>query len=304
MSSRSTAARPRSIPRISIATVYRTVRLFEEANILARHDFGDGRARYEEMPSDASRPSDRPANRPSDRVPQRGDRKTAASRRRTSWATSWSATASNCTRCRVAASVTVENDRMHGDRLCPTTAPAAASRDRRNRRPSRQRRRSIRWRSTAAPRRGRARSSISSAVRCRCGWPRRPPISMPRRRCATASSTRRWARGRCRKWRSRSRDIDLFDENLRPPAGARPRPRRRRGSGGRHLPPDPARAPRRAAAGSIRPAEYDIARLIAYPGEILELGRSCVDPAYRARGRSCSCCGAASPPMSSITTSR
>jgi len=39
-------------PHISIATVYRTVRLFEEANILARHDFGDGRARYEEMPSD------------------------------------------------------------------------------------------------------------------------------------------------------------------------------------------------------------------------------------------------------------
>ncbi|HVI52450.1 MAG TPA: Fur family transcriptional regulator [Candidatus Sulfotelmatobacter sp.] len=37
-------------PNISIATVYRTVRLFEEANILERHDFGDGRARYEEMP--------------------------------------------------------------------------------------------------------------------------------------------------------------------------------------------------------------------------------------------------------------
>jgi Fur family ferric uptake transcriptional regulator len=37
-------------PRISIATVYRTVRLFEEASILARHDFGDGRARYEEVP--------------------------------------------------------------------------------------------------------------------------------------------------------------------------------------------------------------------------------------------------------------
>ena len=32
---------------ISIATVYRTVRLFEEAGILSRHDFGDGRARYE-----------------------------------------------------------------------------------------------------------------------------------------------------------------------------------------------------------------------------------------------------------------
>src|SRR6202030_2702973 len=38
-------------PPISIATVYRSVPLFEEANILARHDFGDGRARYEEMPS-------------------------------------------------------------------------------------------------------------------------------------------------------------------------------------------------------------------------------------------------------------
>jgi Fur family ferric uptake transcriptional regulator len=37
-------------PNISIATVYRTVRLFEEANILERHDFGDGRARYEEAP--------------------------------------------------------------------------------------------------------------------------------------------------------------------------------------------------------------------------------------------------------------
>ncbi len=34
--------------KISIATVYRTVRLFEEAGILERHDFGDGRARYEE----------------------------------------------------------------------------------------------------------------------------------------------------------------------------------------------------------------------------------------------------------------
>ncbi|MBT4769082.1 MAG: transcriptional repressor [Rhodospirillaceae bacterium] len=34
--------------RISIATVYRTVRLFEEANILEKHEFGDGRSRYEE----------------------------------------------------------------------------------------------------------------------------------------------------------------------------------------------------------------------------------------------------------------
>jgi Fur family ferric uptake transcriptional regulator len=36
-------------PHISIATVYRTVRLFEEAGILERHDFRDGRSRYEEI---------------------------------------------------------------------------------------------------------------------------------------------------------------------------------------------------------------------------------------------------------------
>ena len=36
--------------RISIATVYRTIRLFEEASIVERLDFGAGRARYEEIP--------------------------------------------------------------------------------------------------------------------------------------------------------------------------------------------------------------------------------------------------------------
>ncbi|MGQ9364766.1 Fur family transcriptional regulator [Azospirillum sp. ST 5-10] len=35
-------------PRISIATVYRTMRLFEDAQVIERLDFGDGRARYEE----------------------------------------------------------------------------------------------------------------------------------------------------------------------------------------------------------------------------------------------------------------
>jgi Fur family ferric uptake transcriptional regulator len=34
--------------RISLSTVYRTVRLFEGAGILERHEFGDGRARYEQ----------------------------------------------------------------------------------------------------------------------------------------------------------------------------------------------------------------------------------------------------------------
>ncbi|SEN04388.1 manganese uptake regulator, Fur family [Pseudorhodobacter antarcticus] len=39
-------------PRISLATVYRTVKLFEEAGILERHEFGDGRARYEDAERD------------------------------------------------------------------------------------------------------------------------------------------------------------------------------------------------------------------------------------------------------------
>lgn len=37
-------------PNISIATVYRTVRLLEEVGVLERHAFGDGKARYEERP--------------------------------------------------------------------------------------------------------------------------------------------------------------------------------------------------------------------------------------------------------------
>lgn len=39
-------------PHISIATVYRTVRLFEEAGIIDRLDFRDGRSRYEEHSDD------------------------------------------------------------------------------------------------------------------------------------------------------------------------------------------------------------------------------------------------------------
>jgi Fur family ferric uptake transcriptional regulator len=38
--------------RISIATVYRTVKLLEEAGILEKHEFGDGRARYEDAERD------------------------------------------------------------------------------------------------------------------------------------------------------------------------------------------------------------------------------------------------------------
>ena len=37
---------------ISIATVYRTMKLFEDTNIVSKRDFGDGRARYEEIQGD------------------------------------------------------------------------------------------------------------------------------------------------------------------------------------------------------------------------------------------------------------
>jgi len=36
-------------PHLSISTVYRTVKLFEDAGIIERHDFREGRARYEQM---------------------------------------------------------------------------------------------------------------------------------------------------------------------------------------------------------------------------------------------------------------
>ncbi|MBL1431131.1 MAG: transcriptional repressor [Robiginitomaculum sp.] len=39
-------------PKISLATIYRTVRLFEEAGVIEKHDFGDGRSRFETVPDD------------------------------------------------------------------------------------------------------------------------------------------------------------------------------------------------------------------------------------------------------------
>lgn len=38
--------------KISLATVYRTVRLFEESGVVNRHDFGEGKSRYEEVPEE------------------------------------------------------------------------------------------------------------------------------------------------------------------------------------------------------------------------------------------------------------
>lgn len=39
-------------PNISISTVYRTVKLFEDAGIIERHDFREGRSRYETVPDE------------------------------------------------------------------------------------------------------------------------------------------------------------------------------------------------------------------------------------------------------------
>lgn len=39
-------------PKISISTVYRTVKLFEDTGIIERHDFRDGRSRYETVPEE------------------------------------------------------------------------------------------------------------------------------------------------------------------------------------------------------------------------------------------------------------
>ena len=39
-------------PKISIATVYRTMKLFDDAGVVARHDFGAGRSRYETLPEE------------------------------------------------------------------------------------------------------------------------------------------------------------------------------------------------------------------------------------------------------------
>ncbi len=47
-------------PKISISTVYRTVKLFEDAGIIERHDFRDGRSRYETVPEEHHDHPDRP----------------------------------------------------------------------------------------------------------------------------------------------------------------------------------------------------------------------------------------------------
>ena len=87
-------------PRISLSTVYRTVRLFEGAGILERHEFGDGRARYE--PAGLGH-HDHLINVKTGEViefSQRADRAAAGEPWRASSASASSATGSSCSACR------------------------------------------------------------------------------------------------------------------------------------------------------------------------------------------------------------
>ena len=106
---------------------------------------------------------------------------------------------------------------------------------------------------------------------------------MPRKRCATASSTRALGARAAIEAAAAAPRLRPLRRALRSPAGARPQPRNRARDRCRHLSPDPASKPRRVSAGFIRLPNTTSRRLIAYPGEILELGRSCVDRAYRQR---------------------
>ena len=54
--------------RISLATVYRTMKALEESGAIQRHAFAGGPARFEQAPAAAPRPPDRPRHRRGDRV--------------------------------------------------------------------------------------------------------------------------------------------------------------------------------------------------------------------------------------------
>ena len=91
--------------------------------------------------------------------------------------------------------------------------------------------------------------------------------------------------------------------DLRSSAGARSQPRQRRRCGRRHLSADPARGGGARSARSTRPRNTTSRRWSPIPAKSSNSAAPASMPAI-APGRSCSCCGAASPPMSSTTTSR
>ena len=96
----SLAAAPDRRAHLRSSTVYRTVeavRGFGDHH--HRHDFREGRARYEQIPRRITI-TDQPAQRPGDRVSVRGDRAACSARSPALRLTSWSTTGSSSTRCR------------------------------------------------------------------------------------------------------------------------------------------------------------------------------------------------------------
>ena len=254
-----TGAPPRSIPRsASPPSIARCV-CSRRPTSSTRHDFGDGRARYEEMPTRPPRPSHRPAKRAGDRVPATRRSRSCSARSRRGSATGWSTTGSNCSPCR-------------------STKPDRAQ---------------------EMTRRREARERIATAVADPVAT-HRAPIDV----CASGTLQVRLAettaeidaaqalryrvfyRGDGRAADAEmarvQRDFDEFDDGLRPSAGDRPRARRRRAAvvGTYRL---IRRAAAQRTAASIPPANTISRRSTRYPGEILELGRSCVDAAARSR---------------------
>ena len=202
-------------PRISIATVYRTVRLFEEANILARHDFGDGRAALRGDAERSSRPPDRSADGP--RRSSSGTRRSRSCSGRwpSSWAFAWSTTASSSTPCRSRPTPGAPPQMM------PWTPPGAVMRDWPA--PTTQ----LPGDSTPATAVGRC---LDASGRSQVRLAAEPPPRSPRpRRCATASSTRRWAPADAGDG-ARPPRLRPLRRGLRPSAGHRSRPRQRRRS--------------------------------------------------------------------------
>ena len=174
-------------PRISIATVYRTVRLFEEHGILERRDFGGGRARYEPtehghhhhlIDVDTGRVIEF-SDAEHERVLQPSP---------PGWASTWCRTGWNCSA---------------GARRAPAARPPAEPASRRDAAaPTPAARRvdpmTARIAVTATVRRRpmagtRVASANCAAAISACASPPPPPKSTPPRRCATACSTRRWA---------------------------------------------------------------------------------------------------------------
>ena len=94
--------------RISISTVYRTVKLFEDAGIIERHDFRNGPRALRADTRQPSRPPHQSAHRRGDRVPVGGDRTAAGRGGAARSATGWSIIGSNSTPSRSTTSRSAE----------------------------------------------------------------------------------------------------------------------------------------------------------------------------------------------------